>query len=334
MKKKDNIMNTKYYKFERPFWVSKNLIVKESIMVIKSDKSYIQGVKNASLKLTEEVIASGCLVEIEKPSDEFLNEFVVPTKEYINCKGVISKLKKEFVEYKNIWSAVETWAFQTKGSAAANYTREKEFQSNREGILEGTLLRGGMLAKPGKYMKNRSTRQTPVGNEKEWSKDETTLAPNGIRQSDYCGFSDSVEIFNDMLTQIISMNDTPTEIVEFIESLGYKKMDSIHVDNFYKTPISWKEFEKNTHHGKVKGLEFCHINPNMDYPTRGGNVEIGLCIANRHQGGYSLDFTYRKLLIKDLIESGYGTDVEDLNTLSKKELKEIDYKRELMEKSI
>jgi hypothetical protein len=84
-------------------------------------------------------------------------------------------------------------------------------------------------------------------------------------------------------------------------------------------------FEQNTHHGKVKGLEFCHIDTELGLNTTADNVTIGLCESNRHQGGYSLDYTEKKILIKKIIENKFNSDVEYLNKLSINELENIYY---------
>ena len=182
-----------------------------------------------------------------------------------------------------------------------------------------------MKAKPGSPVKNRATRQTVIANETDWDTNEDTLLPFGIRKSDSCSYQESVKIFDKLVTEMISMVGTPEDLIGFFNNNGYVQKKEYHIDYFYKTPISWNLFEQNTHHGKVKGLEFCHIDTELGLNTTADNVTIGLCESNRHQGGYSLDYTEKKILIKKIIENKFNSDVEYLNKLSINELENIYY---------
>ena len=353
MRNKGNTMKTKYYELQKPYWDKTNLIVKKSIVVVeeiprthkatgKPLESYynisIQGatpIKPNLMKkqrLYNNISDSGCLVEISKPSDDKLFNYVIPSEEYKKTIEFISELKIKFPQHKNVFETLYKWAFQTKGSSAVKLDVEKKFQKNRE--AEVAKWKEGMHSKKGSHHKNRSMRTTPISNEEKWEKDETTLAPNGIRKSDSAPFGQCVKIFNKLLTQVISMDDTPEDLVDYLTSKGYVKKDC-HLDYFYFNRISFKLFEQNTHHGKVKGLEFCHIAPQgEEYPTRVQNVTIGTCQSNRHQGGYDIEYTIKKNLIYEIITNSDKEDSEKneyslyLNGLSQKELCGIRYKME------
>ena len=330
----------KYYRLNKSLFVTpSNLVVENSVIIFEKKPKYHKRTKNflkneynilcqgSDSKMTLEnftrCMDAGYLDEIEKPSDEFLNDFVYPSAEYKKRKKMIREAQKEMPEHKSIFNTLYTWIFMTKGSKAATYADENKFLKNPKHILKDTVLGGGIKAKPGCSLKNRGTRQTPIANEEKWMDDPTTLAPNGIRKGDYASFSECCNIFDDLVIELISIYDAPTEIVEYFKQYGYEKKNTRHIDYFYKTLISWDLFDKNTHHSKEKGLEFCHIDPDLEYPTVSGNVTIGLCTSNRHQGGFSLDYTDKKLRIRKIVNEGYENNVDILNEMTLEELENM-----------
>jgi hypothetical protein len=84
-----------------------------------------------------------------------------------------------------------------------------------------------------------------VSNVNKWEKDETTLLPNGIRKSDSCSYSQSVKIFDKILTDILSIHDVPVDFYNFFFEKGYTSRSKKLVDYLYKTPISWNLFKQN-----------------------------------------------------------------------------------------
>jgi hypothetical protein len=262
------------------------------------------------------------LESIDIPID-YLKNYVILSDDYKNRKSLKNKFSKLYPHYSNIMTTFSNWIFSTKGSSAVTIQFEKNFTKNRNKILKETIFNGGMKSKPGSPYKNRSTRQTNPSDESGWESDSSTLLPNGIRKSDFCSFDETVKIFDKLIRQILSMDDVPADFTEFWNSHGYFKNDSPHVDYFYKNRISFKKFEQNTHHAKVKGLEFCHINPEIEYTTNSKNVTIGLCESNRHQGGYSIDHTFRKILIKNLMDEEFISDISETYDLSDSDLEEF-----------
>lgn len=265
------------------------------------------------------------LLEKVDISIDYLKNYVILSDDYKKRKSLKNKFSKKYPHYRNIMITFSNWIFSTKGSSAVTIRYENNFIKNPNKILKETTFNGGMKSKPGSPYKNRSTRQTNPSDVSKWESDSSTLLPNGIRKSDFCSFDETVKIFDKLIVEILSMEDVPTDFTEFWNYHGYFKNDLPHLDYFYKTPISFKKFEENTHHAKVKGLEFCHINPNIEYPTNSRNVTIGLCESNRHQGGYSLDDTYRKLLIKKLMDDEIISDITEMDNLSDTDIEEIYY---------
>lgn len=139
-----------------------------------------------------------------------------------------------------------------------------------------------------------------------------TLLPNGIRKSDSRSYQMSCQIFDKIITDILSIHDVPEDFYNYFSTKGYGSRTRKLVDYYYKTPISWELFQQNTHHSKVKGLEFCHLNPEVEYTTHVDNVSIGTSNSNRHQGGFSFDFTWRKHLIMKI----YNMLVTDENHMN------------------
>lgn len=332
----------KYYKMVKSHFIkSKSLVPINSILVKtitrrfnKSGREltpkfecYCQGMESKMNEINFTYLLQNNLIsEIDKPNDDILYGYVLESNDYSKRKKLLALAKKTFKDYESQLTTIGTWVFSTKGSPAATFKAEDKFQNNREFILQKTTFRGGIGAKPGSPVKNRATRQTVISNEVRWEADETSLLPDGIRESDSCSYSESVRIFDKLITEVISMKNTPSDLVEFFTANGYQPMNTFHVDYFYKTPIDWKLFEQNTHHGKVKGLEFCHIDTELGLNTTVDNITIGLCESNRHQGGYSLEYTDKKILIKKIYEAGFNSDIEFLNNLSLQNLEEIYFK--------
>jgi hypothetical protein len=69
-----------------------------------------------------------------------------------------------------------------------------------------------------------------------------------------------------------------------------------------------------------------HIDPSIEFASRPNNLSIGTSEENRHQGGYTFEFTDKKILIKKIYEKGFNNDPEYLNTLSLDKLEEIYFK--------
>jgi hypothetical protein len=237
-------------------------------------------------------------------NDDFIKEHILLNNEYVNIKNILSKSKKSLPKYKNILKTIEKWAFIPKGSSAANIEDEIKFQDNPEKVLKYTILGDGMKAKPGDVHMNRGTqRHGPYVIDEdinEWLNDSSTLLPYGIRKSDYAPQSEQVKIFKKIIGQIISMEDCPIEFKSFFEKelniiatpepfLDYITLVDKKTRKHLGYPkLLFSDFEQNKHHSKENGLEFCHLDPWLEFPTVEENITIGSCRANRLQGGYPI----------------------------------------------
>jgi len=91
------------------------------------------------------------------------------------------------------------------------------------------------------------------------------------------------------------MEDVPVKALEHLKGMSIV-VTGVHRDYVTDEAISYNLFEKNTHHGKVKGLELCHIDPTIPFCTFAENLTIGTCPSNRMQGGYTLKNSGLQLL--------------------------------------
>jgi hypothetical protein len=327
----------KYFKCLKSVQTGKKYITENSIVVYqeltqtggsKKTSIFVQGLdRKLNINSFNELISRNVLLEISESPEliSYVDSYVIEPKEYSDRKKLLNKAKKELPQYEDILSTLLTWIFSTKGSKAATLAAQKAFIENPDKFLAETIRRGGMKAKPGSPYKNRGTRQTAVSDITKWEADDTTLLPNGIRKSDLCCYKENCRIFDEILSVLLSIIDIPPDFYNYFLSLGYESRKRKLVDYRSKKIISWELFKQNTHHSKVKGLEFCHIDPDKEFATTVDNVTIGTCESNRHQGGYSDDYTFRVLLIKEIYDlisndDNYLTLQSELDLLTKKEL--------------
>jgi len=332
-----------YYKFNKSYFIgSSSLACESAIGILEVTKNYhkrtgkpikdtirfrYQGSLShtSNKKYIDDLLTSGVLIEIEKPSDEFLNEWVYCPESLSRKRFILENAKLTFPTLEDVFKTLRTWIFSTKGSSCINKSEENKFQKNKEKVLEDTTLRGGMKAKPGKSHKNRSLRTTPEHNQEKWSNDDTTLLPNGIKADERASFSEMEKIFDKVISQFISMYDCPSDVIEYFETNCGIEKGEILIDYINKTPISITLFEQNTHHAKVKGLELCHIDPSLKYATRAENLCIGSCDSNRFQGGYALEDKEKRLRVMKIYDLKINKDTDYLNSLSLDELDRIYY---------
>jgi len=304
----------KYFKCVKSVPTESSYITENSIVVYqelrkkrgsKDINIFAQGADSKlNINIFNDLVSKNILIEISENPEliSYVNSYVIEPKEFSDRKKLISDSRRDLPQFESIISTIATWVFSTKGSPAVTLTTEKSFIENPDKLLTETFFRGGMKAKPGSPFKNRGTRQTSISDVMKWESDDTTLLPNGIRKSDSCSYQMSCQIFDKILTDILSIIDIPQDFYNYFLSKGYKSRERKLVDYYYGTIIHWELFKQNTHHSKVKGLEFCHLNPELEYTTHVDNVTIGTSESNRHQGGYSIDYTFRKILIKKIYD--------------------------------
>lgn len=299
----------KTYKSTRPFHLEKPIklaIGKNQIFVIDGKQIHIQGrLRGINHDVFSVILCMGVLVETDC-SDEFIYENVILNDGYKKIQKVVSKSKKQLPKYSKQLETIHRWVFRAKGSAASNIEEEINFRNNSEKILKSTNLREGIKAKPGDVHMNRGTeRHGPFVSEEDckiWLTDETSILPYGIRKSDYATQSEQVKIYNKIIQQVCSMEDCPQDFRDFFNTeLGIvpdnkpfrdylRLIDRETRKDMGYPKLYFSDFEKNQHHSKENGLELCHLDPWMEFPTNSDNVTIGSSRANREQGGSPLWF--------------------------------------------
>jgi len=330
----------KYYKALRTEFVGpKNQILENTVIVFeetsnkKGKVSKIIEYQGALKPIKDSSIIDNILnlpdflIQIDTPSDKFIMDYLHMPVSLKDKKKKFDKLKKEFPQYEGIFDTVNLWNFSTKGSPAVNNKKEKEFRKDPNKILSKTLTFGKKIgAKPGSFHTNRSLRTAPIGNQLKWENDCTTLLPNGIKTNESATFFEIEKMLDKRLDEIVNIYDTPKELVDRIDELFNIKKTYIYRTKFWLQKVSFFDFEKNTHHAKIKGLELCHDDPSLEFATTADNTYIGTCEENRHQGGYPLDFTWKKQLIMRIYKMDKTIDVESLEILDYEELEEIYFK--------
>ncbi len=327
----------KYYRVKRTEFVGpKNQILENSILMIqtlldkKGNNRYIVEYQGALNPIKNSVIINNILskpdflTEIEKPSDEFIFDYLKMPDSLKKKKKNFEKLSKEFPNYSGVFATINLWNFSTKGSPAVNSKTEHEFRKDPSKILSKTLVFGdGIKSKPGSFHPNRSLRTSPIGNMEKWENDSTTLLPNGIKSQESSTFTEIEKMFDKRLQEICNFHDTPENLLKRIEELFGIEKNEIYRTKYWLRKVSFFDFEKNNHHAKVKGLELCHDNPELEYATTEKNTYVGTCEENRHQGGYSLDFTWKRQLIMRIYEIDKTNEPEYLENLNLDELEKI-----------
>jgi hypothetical protein len=324
-----------YYQFTKTNL--KPIIYKNAIMVVEtlntkngiSKIATVQG-KNSLIKkqtIIETLLNSDNIKKINKPSDEFLKSYVYKPEELIELMKKNNLVEKKFKDYSELFSAIKMWVNSTKGSPAVNIETEENFLKNPEKILKETKNFGkGIKAKPGAAHANRAPRTAPISNTEEWEKDETSLFANGIKKSESMSFQEQIELLNNCVQTIINIYDTPVNLRNTLcNTFGKTKGDDYRTE-FYLEKLSINKFKDNQHHNKIKGCELMHKDPSILYASIPSNLSIGTSEENRHQGGYSFDYTDKKLLIRKIYNNGFHNSPEHLNTLSLDELEEIYFK--------
>jgi hypothetical protein len=303
----------KTYKSTKPFILSVSgkkapiQFAKNQILCFDGNKLYVQG-RSESLKvdMINDILESGNTVEIFNLDENYLRDNVLPHPELIRLKKIITKAKKKLKLYLSVFKTIEKWAFLPKGSNAVNIQTEIEFQKNPNKVLSQTILGEGNKAKPGCYVMNRGLTRNGVYVTKDdellWENDKSTLLPYGIRQSDYASQSEMVKIYKKLIQQVCSMEDCPQDFRNFFNTelsivpddepfRDYLRLIDRETRQDMGNPkLYFSDFAKNQHHSKENGLEFCHLDPWMEFPTNLDNVTIGSSRANREQGGSPLWF--------------------------------------------
>lgn len=298
----------KFYRIKKSiFFRPKQLIIEGAICKVeqKKKKTYLsyQGAYSNLILNKEEIntISNTSIFElIEKPTEQEITNLLKPDEEFEKVRTIVSEIDRLCsLHLGKKFNTFTTWIYSSIGSSACTSIEEIDFQSNRDKILSGTVLRNGMRAKPGASDKNRSARNTPIHDEVKWMLDDTTLLPNGIKEREFCTLPEMTKIAKKLLQQLVNMKDCPDEIKLHLNTkLGITQTGVLYDYLRIEQPLSFYDFKMNEHHSKTNGLEFCHLDPSIVRTTFADNITIGSSYSNRLQGGYS-----RKELLSILINS-------------------------------
>lgn len=223
---------------------------------------------------------------------EFICKYIIPGEDITNVKKLFQKLRKY---YKNsefilkVLNTVNTWIFSTKGSSAI---KGKEYWSLDFNNLPW-VKNSGFSTKPYSWWENRSGRTTIVPSElfiETWVENPTDVLPIGIKSNEHCTYFEMVKIAEKLFQELCGIEGIDTQFKNIVkEFFPNIKLEYVHKDFMTGERIKLNMFEKNTHHGKIKGLELCHKDPSLIYATNHSNITIGLSDSNRRQSGNSIE---------------------------------------------
>lgn len=225
-------------------------------------------------------------------TDEFISNYIVPNENVQKLKKLFTKLRKE---YKNnslmfkVLRTLDTWIFQTKGSSSISGSQYEKLNLNDLPWVTDN----GFSAKPFDFHENRSGRTTvsPTKSEIElWDNNPYEVLPIGIKIEEHCTYSEIYKIGEKLFQQVCGIEGID-DIFKNIVISFFPKIDKNyeHYDYMTGERITLNVFEKNTHHGKIKGLELCHLNPSLTFATTVNNITIGFSESNRKQSGNSIE---------------------------------------------
>lgn len=291
------------------------LIPERSILVVDKKDSknvffYHQG--HDKTKLNIEVFNSIPKSEI-KLQDDFIYDWVIKPQEYNLFFNKVSKLKKlhskdsRLVKWlKKIVKDVQ----QTHGSPAINGEEYSKYDPNNTGWTNG------FTAKPYSWEENRSGRTTVSPRPKRISEFESKsnieVLPLGIDKSQQCSYSSQIELTKKLLKELSGVDGIPESFKSDMRKLGLETSKGPHYDYMeFDYHIKLEDIDKNEHHSKEKGIEFCHFDPKDG--TNAKNVTLGLSKSNRAQSGNSVfqmgfkgvNAERRSLGLKTLTEEEY-----------------------------
>ena len=309
------VEGTKNGKFIEPF------IPKGTGIAVISEKNgnvrfYHQGHSVCNMKLDTFLQ----IPKVEKNLDkDYINDYIIPSDDVKNLNNLFKKLRKVYKNDTLVKKTLDTlskWIFSTKGSSAI---KGKEY----DGLdLENLpwVKSNGFLAKPFHFNENRSGRTTvaPCDEEIEsWSKNPYEILPIGIKKDEHCSYSEMFKIVKKLFQETCGIEGIDDQFKDIVkEFLPETDKEYKHYDYMTGRRITLDMFEKNTHHGKIKGLELCHLNPSLTFATTSDNLTIGFSDSNRKQSGNSIESMGINGVNAMLIKMGKSTiTLEQLNIL-------------------
>jgi len=314
---------TKNGKFIQPF-IPKN----SGIVVISDKKGKVKFYHQGHSVCNMDIETFNKIPKIEKKfTNDYISDYIIPGKEIQILNDLFKRLRKEYINDKlieQILNTLHTWIFSTKGSSAIKGHQYETLDFDNLPWVKNN----GFLAKPYDFNENRSGRTTVAPTESEiesWTNNPYDVLPIGIEKNEHCTYSEMFKIGKKLFQEICGMegiDDNFKNIVtDFLPEIdkNYK-----HYDYMSNIRITINMFKNNTHHGKKKGLEFCHKNSGV---TKADYITIGLCESNRKQSGNTIEEMafngYNALRIQmgnqpitlDVLKTLSQIDSEKLNTL-------------------
>lgn len=216
-------------------------------------------------------------------TEDFIYSKLIPPTEFKDIINFVRGLKKTYKKNKTLvkWlDKIIQDATQTKGSNAINGKQYNNFNKLSCDWMDG------FKAKPYSWNENRSGRTTVSPTDEEiieWEKDPMNILPIGIKNTEHTTYQEQVKIIKKTLGELCGVKNVPLDFIESVKSYGLD-VKEIHLDYLeYNTHIKIEDIDMNTHHGKEKGIEFCHFDPFAG--TIADNITLGLSSSNRKQSG-------------------------------------------------
>jgi hypothetical protein len=290
------------------------------IVIVDENNGKIKFYHQGHLTCTMDVEIFSQIPKIEKDlSDEYIYNYIVPNQDIKTLNNLFKKIRKIYSKDKlmsKVISTLHKWIFLTKGSSAI---KGKEYESLNFNNLPW-VKNNGFSTKPFHFNENRSGRTTIAPNENEilsWENNPYNVLPIGIRISEQCTYPEMFKIGKKLFQELCGIEGVDQKfkdiVIEFLPDIdkNYK-----HYDYMTGERISLSVFEKNTHHGKIKGLELCHLDPTIELSTTSNNITIGFCDSNRKQSGNSVESMGFNGLNASLIKMGKSPiTLEEYNNL-------------------
>jgi hypothetical protein len=279
------VKGTKNGNFIEPF------IPKNSGIVVISEKNgkvrfYHQGHSVCNM----DIETFNKIPKIEKEfTDEYINDFIIPSEEIKILKSLFKRLRKEYSKDKfmlKVLRTLDTWIFLTKGSSAI---KGHQYETLSFDNLPW-VMNNGFSAKPYDFNENRSGRTTVAPTESEiesWINNPYDVLPIGIKEDEHCSYSEIFKIGKKLFQEMCGVEGIDNKFKDIVSDF-LPKIDKKyeHYDYMTNKRIVLNMFENNTHHGKKKGLEFCHKNSGK---TTADGITIGFSESNRKQSGNSIE---------------------------------------------
>ena len=248
-------------------------------------KFYHQGHDKQTLSLDE---FNTIPKELMNFDENFIFDWVVKPEEYKVFFKKLSKLKKLYLHEPRIVKWIDKIiqdVQNTHGSSAIKGEQYLKYDPKKANWVNG------FNAKPFAWEENRSGRTTvspsPERISEFESKSNIEVLPLGIAKSQQCSYSSQIELTKKLLKELSGVDGIPESFKDDMKKSGFEISEGPHYDYMeFDYHIKLEDIDKNEHHSKEKGIEFCHFNPGEG--TNEKNVTLGLSKSNRAQSGNSI----------------------------------------------